>query len=211
MMRSTLTLVALSLLLAAGTLSQLGCSGGSTVPRKEGDPIPTHTALISTTLGDIEIELYGKDAPKAVENFVGLADKGFYEGVLFHRVVPGFVIQAGDPQTKDPKLSGAWGTGGESIYGGTFADELNATTPSGKQGYMEGTLAMANRGPNTNTSQFFIVLSAAGASRLTYNYTIFGRVIKGMDVAHAIEKVALNSSGQPTVPITIGTIKTRKL
>ncbi len=186
------------------------CSSGGTVKR-EGQPPVTHAAVISTSMGPIEIELYGEDAPKTVANFVGLADKGFYEGILFHRVARGFVIQAGDPKTKDPALRGEWGSGGESIYGGTFEDELNASTLSYQHGYVEGTLAMANRGPNTNTSQFFIML---GSSALPKNYTIFGKVTKGMDIVHAIENVELENEsamgGTPKVPVVITQIKTRK-
>lgn len=187
------------------------CSSGGALKR-EGQPTVTHTALISTTMGDVEIELYGEDAPKTVANFVGLADKGFYDGILFHRVARGFVIQAGDPKTKDPSQRAQWGVGGESIYGAEFEDELNPAALSYQRGYVEGTLAMANRGPNTNTSQFFIML---GESGLAKNYSIFGMVIKGMDVVHAIENVELEGESQmggtPKVPVAITGIKTRKL
>jgi cyclophilin family peptidyl-prolyl cis-trans isomerase len=168
-------------------------------------PVATYTAVIKTSMGDIEVELYGKDAPKTVANFIGLSDKGFYDGILFHRVVPGFVIQAGDPKTKNDSLRNQWGTGGESIYGDTFQDELNPNTLSYQRGYVEGTLAMANRGPNTNSSQFFIML---GNSELPKNYTIFGKVTKGMDVVHAIEKVQLGDRSVPMVPVKILGIKT---
>jgi cyclophilin family peptidyl-prolyl cis-trans isomerase len=166
-------------------------------------PVATQTAVIKTSLGDIEIELYGNDAPKTVENFVGLAQKDFFNGILFHRVVPGFVIQAGDPKTKSDSLRDQWGQGGESIYGKEFADELNPNAPSYQRGYVEGTLAMANRGPNTNTSQFFIML---GSSQLPKAYTIFGHVTKGLDVVHKIENTELNMGqmgGVPKVPVVI--------
>jgi cyclophilin family peptidyl-prolyl cis-trans isomerase len=203
MTRTRLNLLGAALLLTMGSLLLPGCS--SKVERREGDPIPTHTAVISTSMGDIELELYGKDAPKTVANFVGLANKGYFEGILVHRVVPGFVIQAGDPKTKDPSLRGEWGSGGESIYGGTFNDELNPNSPSGKLGYVEGVVAMANRGANTNTSQFFIVLQ--NAPQLPYNYTIFGKVTKGMNIAHDIEKVPIDGQGHPVTPVTIGSVK----
>jgi cyclophilin family peptidyl-prolyl cis-trans isomerase len=203
MTRTAFNLLGAALLLTIGSLTLTGCS--SKVERRPGEPIPTHTAVISTSMGDIEIELYGKDAPKTVANFVGLANKGYFEGILVHRVVPGFVIQAGDPKTKDPSLRGEWGTGGESIYGGTFNDELDPNSPSGKLGYVEGVVAMANRGANTNTSQFFIVLQ--NAPQLPYNYTIFGKVTKGMNIAHDIEKAPIDGQGHPVTPVTIGSVK----
>ncbi|MDB5034098.1 MAG: peptidyl-prolyl cis-trans isomerase [Chlorobi bacterium] len=192
----------------AGIAVVLGCSSGNGVIRKEGEPPVTHSAVIKTSMGDIEVELYGEDAPKTVANFVGLADKKFYDGILFHRVVPGFVIQAGDPKTKNEALKGEWGTGGESIYNGRFADELNPATVSYKRGYAEGVLAMANAGPNTNTSQFFIML--ADNTTLPKNYTIFGRVTKGLDIVHKIEGVDLGENSQPKVPVKILSVKTHK-
>jgi cyclophilin family peptidyl-prolyl cis-trans isomerase len=173
-------------------------STGSTA-QTATEPVATQTAVIKTSMGDIEVELYGNDAPKTVANFVGLAEKEFYNGILFHRVVPGFVIQAGDPKTKNDSLRDQWGTGGESIYNREFEDELNPNAPSFKRGYVEGTLAMANHGPNTNSSQFFIML---GVSQLPKLYTIFGRVTKGMDVAHKIEQTDLMNS-VPKVPVVI--------
>ncbi|HUI64466.1 MAG TPA: peptidylprolyl isomerase [Bacteroidota bacterium] len=153
---------------------------------------PSHpVAVIETTVGTIEAELYPADAPKTVENFIGLAGKKYYDGITFHRVVPGFVIQGGDPT--------GTGAGGKSLWGGEFADELNASTPSYKQGYIKGVLAMANHGPNTNSSQFFIML--ADNTTLPKNYTIFGKVIKGMDVVEKIGHVALN----PQTPAPPGT------
>lgn len=160
-------------------------------------PIITNTAVLSTGLGDITLGLYGFDAPKTVQNFIGLSKRDFYDSIGFHRVVPGFVIQGGDPFSKDMSLYEQWGQGGESIYGDTFEDELDRNTPSGKIGYVTGTLAMANRGPNTNSSQFFIVLTTAGASNLPYGYTIFGTVLEGMDVVHKIEKAAVDQNGNP--------------
>jgi cyclophilin family peptidyl-prolyl cis-trans isomerase len=158
-------------------------------------PAITHTAVLKTALGDITLELYGEDAPKTVANFVGLAKKGTYDGVLFHRVVKDFVIQGGDPKSKDPAMEEQWGTGGTSIYDGKeFEDELNPDAPSYKRGYVEGAVAMANRGPNTNTSQFFIMTSTKGADALPHKYTIFGYVRGGMDVVRAIEA---NGQGAP--------------
>lgn len=134
-------------------------------------------ATIHTVKGDITIELYPQDAPKTVMNFATLAKAGYYNNLTFHRVEPGFVIQGGDPNGN--------GTGGESIFGPTFEDELNASTSSYKAGYLEGVVAMANRGPNTNGSQFFIML--ADNTSLPKNYTIFGKVTKGMEVVQKIQ------------------------
>lgn len=140
------------------------------------EKISATTAIIKTDKGDITLELYPKDAPKTVTNFATLSKNGYYDGLTFHRVEPGFVIQGGDPNGN--------GTGGNSIYGAKFEDELNPNTDSYKAGYQEGVLAMANAGPNTNSSQFFIML--ANNSTLPKNYTIFGKVTSGLDVVHKI-------------------------
>ncbi|MGE5042415.1 MAG: peptidylprolyl isomerase [Candidatus Levyibacteriota bacterium] len=137
-------------------------------------PISATKGIIKTVKGDIEFVLYPNDAPKTVTNFATLAANKFYDGLTFHRVEPGFVIQGGDPNGN--------GTGGTSIYGATFEDELNPNTESYKEGYKEGVIAMANRGPNTNSSQFFIMWS--DNTGLPKNYTIFGKVTNGMDVVH---------------------------
>lgn len=137
-------------------------------------PVSATIAHIKTVKGDIDIALYPQDAPKTVTNFATLAANKFYNGLTFHRVEPGFVIQGGDPNGN--------GTGGTSIYGHPFEDELNPNTPSYKEGYTEGTVAMANSGPNTNGSQFFIMWS--DKTDLPHNYTIFGKVTQGMDTVH---------------------------
>lgn len=170
---------------------------------KPEEPVVTHIAVLNTSMGSITIELYGEDAPKTVANFVGLIDSGYYDGILFHRVHPGFVIQAGDPKTKDSTLRSEWGTGGSSIYGGAFADELDAGTPSYKRGYKRGVVAMANRGPNTNTSQFFIMLKDAA---LPKNYTMFGYV-RDMETVDDIAETELADitklGGKPKTPVVI--------
>lgn len=127
----------------------------------------TYRATLHTNKGDIELELDAARSPQAVNNFVFLAKEGFYDGVIFHRVVPGFVIQGGDPT--------GTGTGGP---GYKFRDELEGTGA-----YSRGTLAMANAGPNTNGSQFFICLADVG---LPHAYTIFGEVVSGMEAVDAI-------------------------
>jgi len=165
------------------------------------DPVVTNVMVIKTTMGDIGAEFYGVDAPKTVANFVGLAEQGFFNGILFHRVVKNFVIQTGDPLTKDSTLKDLWGTGGESIYGEQFEDELNPAAPSYKRGYIEGVIAMANAGPNTNSSQFFIGFGSAKS--LPKKYTIFGKVFFGMDIVHAIEQVPVDSKNRPITPVKI--------
>jgi len=161
-------------------------------------------ATIRTTLGEITVALYGRDAPKTVANFVGLARKRFYDGLAFHRVAVGFVIQTGDPLTRDTNRREQWGSGGESIYGSAFEDEVNPAAPSRRRGYVEGTLAMANSGPNTNLSQFFVITSTPGAAHLAqYNsYTIFGMVTSGMDVVKRIEATGMEGEN-PRVPVRI--------
>ena len=162
-------------------------------------------AVIETSMGTIEAELYRADAPKTVENFVKLAEKKYFNGVIFHRVSKGFVIQGGDPT--------GTGSGGKSIYGGDFADELDPKTPSYKAGYVKGVLAMANRGPNTNTSQFFIMLQ--DAPRMPKNYTIFGKVIKGIEVVDKIGEVEIvpqmgARDGKPKVDIVMKSVTVRR-
>ncbi len=174
----------------------------------------THKVKIKTTMGDILIGLYGKDAPKTVENFVGLVKKGYYNGILFHRVAKGFLIQTGDRNTKYRSKREKWGKGGESFFGHPFEDELYPETISYQIGYEPGTVAMANRGPNTNTSQFFICLEEA--RDLDKNWTIFGRVLEGMDVVRAINDVEITpgpfepNDGMPVKPVRIIRMKLQK-
>lgn len=135
------------------------------------------TAIIHTTKGDIEIELWSDKAPKTVANFANLAEQKFYDGTKFHRVIKDFMIQGGDPITKTDTVA-RYGTGGP---GYTFEDEQNGVP------VVRGEIAMANSGPNTNGSQFFIVTIGA-APWLDGKHTVFGKVVKGMDVVDAIER-----------------------
>ena len=148
-----------------------------------------HKITLQTNFGAIEFETYDADAPKTVENFVTLANKGFYNGLTFHRVIKNFMIQGGDPKGD--------GTGGP---GYEFADELNSNTVSYKQGYVKGVVAMANAGPNTNGSQFFIMLND---TPLPHDYTIFGKVVAGQDVVDAIGNVKTDSGDKPLSPVVI--------
>lgn len=182
--------LSLGLLLGVGVIA---CQQEPSV--KKGKSV---NVTVETTKGTILLELFEADAPKTVANFVGLAREGYFNGIIVHRISKGFVIQTGD--------STGTGRGGKSIYGGTFADELNPETPSYKTGYVRGTLAMANRGPNTNTSQFFIVL--ADAPWLPKNYTIFGRVSQGMEVVDSIAAAPITpgmgpTDGKPVEDITL--------
>jgi cyclophilin family peptidyl-prolyl cis-trans isomerase len=143
------------------------------------------TASITTSLGDIELELFDEDAPKTVANFTKLAGDGFYEDLTFHRVIPDFMIQGGCPNGD--------GRGGP---GYTFEDEQN------DHGVVRGALAMANAGPNTNGSQFFIV-TADAAPWLNGRHTVFGRVTSGMDVVDAISAVDRDAGDRPRTPVTM--------
>jgi cyclophilin family peptidyl-prolyl cis-trans isomerase len=211
---------ALTTAAAAGTPAGAPPADTPAAADDPGQPVVTHRAVITTTLGQIEVELYGLDAPKTVKNFVELAQRGFYNGLLVHRVIPGFIIQTGDPQTRDTALRASWGRDGESIYNGEFEDELNPQTPSFKRGYVKGTLAMANRGPNTNTSQFFIMLAddvpqpgdtvKRRRKPLRPVYTIFGRVTRGMDIVEKIGAAELSKQypEMPASPIALLQITT---
>jgi peptidyl-prolyl cis-trans isomerase B (cyclophilin B) len=142
-------------------------------------------ATLHTNHGAIAIELFDEDAPKTVENFLKLAGDGFYDGVVFHRIIPDFMIQGGDPT--------GTGTGGP---GYTFEDEFNDHKVE------RGALAMANAGPNTNGSQFFIVTTAA-APWLDGKHTVFGRVTDGMDAVDTIEQVDTDAQDKPREPVVI--------
>ncbi len=146
---------------------------------------PMITATLQTNHGAIEVELYDEDAPKTVENFTKLAKDGFYDGVIFHRVIPDFMIQGGDPT--------GTGTGGP---GYTFEDEFN------QHKIERGALAMANAGPNTNGSQFFIVVTEA-APWLDGKHTVFGRVTSGMEVVDTIVELPRDRSDKPDEDATI--------
>jgi cyclophilin family peptidyl-prolyl cis-trans isomerase len=155
-------------------------------------------ATIATDLGDIEVQLYTTDVPKAAGNFVDLAKKGFYDDVIFHRVIPGFVIQGGDGQhgKKASLNKGSVGTGGP---GYKFEDEPF------KGDYVRGALAMANAGPNTNGSQFFICHQDL-TGKLPKNYTLFGVVTKGMDVVDQIAAAPRNSRDLPDAPVAMKSV-----
>ncbi|WP_143463254.1 peptidylprolyl isomerase [Levilactobacillus enshiensis] len=170
---------------------------------------------IETSMGTIQLQLFPEQAPKTVENFVTHAKAGYYDGLTFHRVIPNFMIQGGDPT--------GTGMGGESIWGQPFEDEFSQELYN-----LRGAVSMANAGPNTNGSQFFIVQDKdmtdqmqaqmkdagfpeeivdaykdGGTPWLDFRHTVFGQVIKGMDVVDAIAKVKTDASDQPATPVTM--------
>ncbi len=156
------------------------------------------SATIATDLGNIEVDLYDQSAPKAAANFIALAKKGFYDDVVFHRVIPGFVAQAGDGQygKKSSLERGRVGTGGP---GYKFEDEPVAGD------YVRGALAMANAGPNTNGSQFFICHQDL-TGKLPKNYTLFGQVTRGMDVVDKIVGAPRDGRDFPDKPVAMTSV-----
>lgn len=176
-------------------------TGQTTFPRSRPfdlsiDSGKSYSAVIATNKGSFTVDLFAADAPNTVNNFVNLANAGFYNGTPFHRIIAGFMFQGGDP-------TGA-GTGGP---GYRFADELN-----GPKAYEKGTLAMANAGPNTNGSQFFVCLGdLTSKGMLPKNYSIFGKVTDGLDVVDAIGAVPTKMSrggekSSPSEPVTLETV-----
>jgi cyclophilin family peptidyl-prolyl cis-trans isomerase len=152
-------------------------------------------ATIATEIGDIDVELFDESAPKASQNFIDLAKKGFYDDVIIHRVIPGFVIQGGDGQygKKSALEKGRVGTGGP---GYKFEDEPV------KGDYQRGSLAMANSGPNTNGSQFFICTDDLGG-RLPKSYTLFGQVTRGLDIVDKIVSAPRGGGDLPNEPVAM--------
>ena len=171
--------------------------GNKTSKNRETMSNKNHVVLIKTNKGDIEIELLVDKAPKAVENFLKLSTEGFYNGTKFHRVIKDFMIQGGDPLSKDDSQMEQWGTG-EPGY--QFADEINDIKLA------RGVLAMANSGPNTNGSQFFII-TAEATPWLDGKHTAFGRVISGMEVVNAIELVQTGDKDRPIEAVIIQTVE----
>ena len=190
MKRRALLAAVVAVALVGGAACQMrsessGQKQWSSPPTMRVDANKQYTARITTTMGEMNVNLLVREAPTAVNNFVFLAREGFYDGVKFHRVIKGFMVQTGDPKGD--------GTGGP---GYTFVDE-----PVGSN-YDRGVLAMANRGPNTNGSQFFIVHGDEVNLRLPKNYTIFGKITQGVEVVDQIASVPVSASptGEMSVP-----------
>ena len=190
MLKQVFTLVVISTVLLLTS-----CQKGEKV---EGKANEKTVAIMETNHGTIEIELFKDGAPKTVENFVGLVEKGYYDGITFHRVIENFMIQGGDPT--------GTGRGGESIFGKPFADEINPNLKHDQA----GVLSMANAGPNTNGSQFFITL--VPTPWLDGRHTVFGRVIAGLDVVQEIGNVETGAMDKPIDDVVMEkvTVETRK-
>lgn len=158
-------------------------------------------ATLNTNEGNITIEFFKEQAPDTVANFIKLAQGNFYDGIKFHRVIKGFMIQGGDPLTRNDTKTAFWGTGGP---GYKFADEIDPKSDLyAKIGYKKGIVAMANSGPNTNGSQFFIMNEDYPLPPL---YTIFGKVISGQDVVDKIALVKTGENDRPIEPVIINSI-----
>ena len=160
-------------------------------------PSTNMIAKMQTNFGEIKLELFSSDAPKTVENFIKLVDSGFYDGTKFHRVIKGFMIQGGDPLSGDDSLKSRWGTGGP---GYAFTDEIHSNNHN-----VIGTISMANAGPDTNGSQFFI--NTKDNNFLDTKHTVFGKVIEGMDIIKKIEEVATEGPDRPIDSVIIESIK----
>lgn len=176
--------------------SEKGSEPAKSAPRQSG---PNRTAVLETDAGNIKFELLENEAPKTAENFRLLAERGFYNGTIFHRVISGFMIQGGDPNGD--------GTGGQTATGQPLTNEINRSSPLYQGGYRRGLVAMANKGiPETGSSQFFIMHQTYP---LQPNYTVFGRVVEGMDV---VDKIAAapntGPSGQnrPVTPVKMNKV-----
>lgn len=168
------------------TLGVLGVCFLSVFAQKaysQNNPEADMIVVLETNQGNIEIKLFPNVAPKTVENFVGLVKKGYYDGLIFHRVIKSFMIQGGDPTGS--------GRGGESLWGGKFEDEFKEDVKFDRKGL----LAMANAGPNTNGSQFFI--TTVPTPWLNMHHTIFGEVVNGYDAVSAIESVSVDGQARP--------------
>ncbi|MBT8378360.1 MAG: peptidylprolyl isomerase [Ignavibacteria bacterium] len=184
----------------------LGCQGSETVKdesnqtdnKEEEIKVSKEmtVAVVNTNMGEIEIELYAEQTPKTVENFVGLAEKGYYDGIIFHRVIADFMIQGGDPT--------GTGRGGNSLWGAPFADEI---VPSLKH-EEAGILSMANAGPNTNGSQFFITV--VPTPWLDGKHTVFGKVLNGMNVVYDIAKVKTAAGDKPVNDVVMEKVTVEK-
>jgi peptidylprolyl isomerase len=193
-------------LIIFSALALSGCAGVSQKPvtkmpevaQKPEGRIPVEKTLVTieTTQGRIEVALMPKVAPKACENFIGLAEKGYYNGTIFHRIIKGFMIQGGDPT--------GTGRGGASIWGNTFEDEVKYSVTFDRPWL----LAMANAGPSTNGSQFFITTQPT--PWLNGKHTIFGEVVKGQDVLQKLENVRVGANDKPVTEQKIISVKVEK-
>ena len=181
---------------ASSTQAQTAVGQSTSITNTTTNNQKIMSAILHTNKGDITIEFLPEQAPNTVANFIKLAESGFYDSTKFHRVIKGFMDQGGDPLTKDDSQMARWGTGGP---GYTFNDEISSTNSN-----VAGSVAMANSGPNTNGSQFFI--NAVNNPSLNAGYTVFGQVTAGMDVVTAINNVPTDSSDRPLSPVVLESI-----
>ena len=195
--RATVVVIATTLLLS---MLIVACSEKGSEPAKPaGQNQPNRTAVIETDAGTIKFELLENEAPKTAENFRALAERGYYNGTIFHRVISGFMIQGGDPNGD--------GTGGQTATGQPLPNEINRSSPLYQGGYRRGLVAMANKGiPETGSSQFFIMHQTYP---LPPNYTVFGRVTEGMDVVDKIAaapNTGTSSQNRPVTPVKMSKV-----
>jgi peptidyl-prolyl cis-trans isomerase-like 1 len=186
-------------ILFLAVVTGINCSSGVVTTKQEEEKKMEEKktiAIIETNMGTIEIELFKDKVPNTVANFVGLAGKHYYDGVIFHRVIDGFMIQGGDPT--------GTGRGGESFWGKDFKDEFDPTLKHDAP----GVLSMANAGPNTNGSQFFITL--VPTPHLNNKHSVFGKVIGGMDVVSAIGKVQTGPGDKPVKDVVMISVRTEE-
>lgn len=180
---------------ARGSQTQTAAAASPAVSTTTNSNKKIMQATLKTNQGDITIE-FNQDAPNTVANFTKLAREGFYNGTKFHRVIKGFMIQGGDPLTKDDAMMTRWGTGGPGYQ---FADEIHTNNKNDI-----GTISMANAGPNTNGSQFFI--NVGNNNFLDTKHTVFGKVIAGMDVVSKIENIQTGTNDRPAQPMVIESV-----
>ena len=172
------------------SLSSIPAAAESSEPQRNAPTIGSTVARIATTKGDIWLTLFPDAAPRTVENFIGLAKRGYYNGIIFHRVIEHFMVQTGDPT--------GTGTGGESFFGEDFEDEF-----SEKLSHLVGAVSMANRGPSTNGSQFFIVHAKDGTPHLNGRHSVFGQVFAGLSVVDAIATTETGAMDKPLKSISM--------
>lgn len=181
------------LLISCGGTEKLDISGTSS--KVGGTPI-MKTAVLETNVGTIKIELFTEKAPETTKNFIKLAEKGFFDGTKFHRVIAEFMIQGGDPLSKDESKKYLWGTGGP---GYEIKDEFGKDLSN-----VRGTISMANHGPDTGGSQFFINL--VDNTFLDFKHAVFGRVTEGMDIVDTIENVDTDSQDKPLDDVIVNKV-----
>lgn len=193
-MKSFIIFIVILVVIVGGSYFLFDFNGSQNAPASQSfSQTKNMKATIKTNLGDIELELFSDKTPNTANNFVKLAKAGFYNNTKFHRVIKDFMIQGGDPLSKDDSKKSDWGKGGP---GYAFADEIGSENKN-----LTGTIAMANSGPNTNGSQFFI--NTIDNDYLDTKHTVFGRVVNGMDIVHQIENVPTDGNDCPTTPVIV--------